>query len=45
MVGAPGSGLNLVIGRARYLLNPATGLFEPAGPSVGRVIDLCALLA
>jgi hypothetical protein len=40
VVGAPGAGLDLVIGR--FIMNPATGLFEPAG---GRMIDLCELLA
>jgi hypothetical protein len=45
LLGAPGGGLTLTIGRLTLVLDEGSGLFLPVGEATGRVIDLCALLA
>ena len=44
ILGAPGAGLSLVIGREVLVLDPESQLFLPVGEPRGRVIDLCELL-
>lgn len=45
ILGAPGGGLSLVIGRIRLIFDPVSQLFLPVGESRGQVIDLCEFLA
>ena len=45
LLGAPGGGLTLTIGRLTLVLDEGSGLFLPVGEATGRVIDLCPLLA
>jgi hypothetical protein len=45
ILGAPGGGLSLVIGRETLVFDPVSQLFLPVGEARGRVIDLCEFLA
>ena len=45
ILGAPGGGLSLVIGRQVLVFDPESQLFLPVGEAHGRVVDLCRFLA
>ena len=45
ILGAPGGGLSLVIGRQVLVFDPESQLFLPVGEAHGRVVDLCQFLA
>ena len=45
ILGAPGSGLSLVVGRQVLIFDPESQLFLPVAEAHGRVVDLCQFLA